>query len=249
MNERDTGLPASLESLWGLRERPTKGPRPTLSLGRIVDAAVAVAAAEGVAAVSMGRIAKHLGSSPMSLYRYVAAKDELYPLMVESVTPEPPALDAETDWRQGLIHWASRLRDVYRENLWVLRIPVSGPPVTPRQVQWMEQALGAMSATGLDEGEKLSVVTLLAGFVRHETTLIADLTETYRTSGVTAEESLARYGKLLRTVTDPERFPAVSRLLDSRELEGPADPDYDFRFGLNRILDGVEALITQRPRP
>ena len=74
---RQPALPASIAAAWGLRERPARGPKPGLSLERIVAAAVAVARAEGVEAVSMSRVARELGSSPMSLYRYVGAKDEL----------------------------------------------------------------------------------------------------------------------------------------------------------------------------
>ena len=72
-----TGLPASIEAAWGVRTRPSKGPRPALSLERIVAAAVRVAAGDGLQAVSMGRVASDLGVSTMSLYRYVGAKDEL----------------------------------------------------------------------------------------------------------------------------------------------------------------------------
>ena len=63
------GLPASIAAAWGLRERPHKGPRPALSLERIVAAAVRVAAADSLQAVSMGRVASELGVSTMSLYR------------------------------------------------------------------------------------------------------------------------------------------------------------------------------------
>ena len=62
-------IPASVAAAWGVRERPHKGPRPGLSLGRIVDAAVRVADAEGLDAVSMSRVAAELGTAPMSLYR------------------------------------------------------------------------------------------------------------------------------------------------------------------------------------
>ncbi|WP_239655680.1 TetR/AcrR family transcriptional regulator, partial [Streptomyces sp. M10] len=82
----ETGLPASVEAAWGLRGRPTKGPRPGIGVERIVDAAVRLAATEGLQAVSMGRVAKELGASTMSLYRYVAAKDELFILMQEAAT-------------------------------------------------------------------------------------------------------------------------------------------------------------------
>src|SRR5579859_6057983 len=63
------GLPGGVAAAWGVRERPHKGPRPALSLNRIVTAAVLVADAEGLDAVSMGRVAAELGTAPMYLYR------------------------------------------------------------------------------------------------------------------------------------------------------------------------------------
>src|SRR3954463_6000768 len=77
----DCGVPASVAAAWGRRGRAGYGPRPGLSLERIGDPAVGVAAAEGLAAVSMVRLGKELGTSAMALYRYVAAKDELLDLM------------------------------------------------------------------------------------------------------------------------------------------------------------------------
>ena len=82
MGEQD--LPASVAAAWGVRGRPHKGPKPGLSLERIVAAAVQVADAEGLAAVSMSRVAAELGTAPMSLYRYVTAKDELLALMQDA---------------------------------------------------------------------------------------------------------------------------------------------------------------------
>lgn len=131
-DDSDTGLPASLAAAWGLRERPTKGPRPGLTLERIVDAAVALAVREGLAAVSMGRVAKELGVATMSLYRYVAAKDELYVLMLDAaVGPPGPPPPADAGWREALTAWAEAYRQALQRNRWSLRIPVSGPPVTP----------------------------------------------------------------------------------------------------------------------
>src|SRR5262249_57886402 len=78
-----SGLPGSIEASWGLRERPTKGPKPGLTIPRLVDAGVGIAREEGLAAVSMARVAKALGASTMALYRYVAAKDELLDLMAD----------------------------------------------------------------------------------------------------------------------------------------------------------------------
>lgn len=251
--DEDTGLPASLATAWGLRTRPSKGPKPGLTLDRIVAAAVGLAEAEGVAAVSMGRVAKELGVSPMSLYRYVGAKDELYILMREAVMPEPPApLPRGAGWRAELTHWARAQREVFHRNLWLLRIPVSGPPASPRSVAWMERGLAALDGTGLDEGAKLGVLMLIGGYVRDEATLRSDLDAAYTASGSPPDEILRRYRRTLAALTDPERHPAVTRLLASDALDVPAgtddadDADADFAFGLEVVLDGVAALIARR---
>ena len=98
-------LPASIEAAWGVRDRPHKGPKPGLSLPRIVEAGVRVAAAEGLAAVSMSRVAAELGASTMSLYRYVSAKDELLDLMVDAAWGPPPPLEPGQHWRDGLTRY------------------------------------------------------------------------------------------------------------------------------------------------
>ncbi|MDT9693302.1 TetR/AcrR family transcriptional regulator [Streptomyces sp. P9(2023)] len=237
-------LPASVEAAWGLRERPSKGPKPGLTLDRIVATAVAIASAEGLDALSMGRIAKELGVSPMSLYRYVGAKSELYVLMQDVATGPPPApLPPGTGWREGVEHWAWGLRDVYHRNLWMLRMPLAGPPATPNTVAWWERVMVALSDTGLDEGTKVSVVMLVAGFIRNEALMMADIGAVIGASGESPEEVLSRYGHTLRRLADPERYPAVARMLDSGVMEQADEPDFEFRFGLARILDGVAPLV------
>jgi AcrR family transcriptional regulator len=251
-DHRGTGLPASIELAWGLRERPNKGPRRGLSLEGIVEAAIGIAAADGLAAVSMGRVAAELGVSTMALYRYVAAKDELLALMVDATAADPPAAPAPGEgWREGLARWAWAELGVYRRHPWVLRIPISGPPATPNQVLWLERGLRCLRDTALEEGEKLGVMLLLTGFVRNWATLEADLAEAAKAAGAGEHEAMSGYGRLLARLTDPERFPALHAVIDAGVLdepEGPEDPDADFVFGLERILDGIEALVRARTR-
>ncbi|MFH9723235.1 TetR/AcrR family transcriptional regulator [Streptomyces sp. NPDC017254] len=240
-------LPPSIEAAWGLRERPSKGPKPGLTLDRIVDAAVSLASAEGIGAVSMGRVAKELGASTMSLYRYVSAKSELYVLMREAATGAPPELfPPGTGWREALESWAWALREVYIRNLWMLRLPVSGPPATPHLVAWWEKALVALEGTGLDAGRKISVTLLVGGFVRSDALVMADLAAVIATGGASPEEVLARYGRTLRRLADPERYPEVARVLASGVMDVADDPETEFRFGLTRILDGVAVLVEGR---
>ncbi|MBV7670086.1 TetR/AcrR family transcriptional regulator C-terminal domain-containing protein [Streptomyces halstedii] len=246
-----TGLPASVEAAWGLRDRPVKGPKPGLSLDRIVAAAVDVAAAEGLGAVSMGRVAKELGASTMALYRYVSAKEELYLLMQEAAmgAPEPlPALESGADWRAALGEWAWAQRRMFHRNLWALRIPIGGPPASPHSVAWWEQGLQALSGSGLPEGVKISVIMLVSGFVRNEALLMSDIAAAVEEKGVPAEEVMTRWERTLKRLVDPVRHPALVSLLETEDLAEPDDPDHEFVFGLERVLDGVEVLVRKETR-
>jgi AcrR family transcriptional regulator len=238
-SEDDIPLPPSLAQAWGRRARPTKGPKPGLSLDRIVEAGVTVADREGLGAVSMGAVASELGSSPMSLYRYVGAKDELLALMMDAALgPVAPA--GEEGWRDGLSRWAWAYHDALRRHPWVLQVPMSAPPVTPHLTAWLEQGLRALGGTGLPEGEKLSVLLLLSGYVRNAATLTADL-------GVNeGGQIMPSWGALLAQLTDPQDFPALHAALGSEAFAQDDDPDDEFVFGLERVLDGIAALVAAR---
>jgi AcrR family transcriptional regulator len=242
-DDSDGGLPASIQAAWGLRERPGKGPRPGLSLRRIVAAAVKVADSEGLAAVSMSRVAAELGASTMSLYRYVAAQAELR-----------AGGAADGGWGVGLSRWARVELDFHRRHPWVVRVPISGPPVAPNQVAWLERGLDCLRDTGLAEGEKLSVILLLTGFVRNYATLEADLSEAARASGSDPQAAMPNYGRLLAKLTDADRFPALHAVIAAGVFDGPEDPqdledlNAEFAFGLDRVLDGIDALVRARAR-
>src|SRR3984957_4776793 len=88
--------PTALDLLWGTRDRPRRGPRPSLSLDRIVAAAISLADEEGLANLSMQRLAERLGCAKMALYRYVPGKSELVALMVDAALGDPPEPPAPT---------------------------------------------------------------------------------------------------------------------------------------------------------
>jgi AcrR family transcriptional regulator len=241
--ERD--LPPGIEIAWGIRERSGKGPKRGMSLNRIVEAAVAVASSDGIAAVSMSRIATELGAATMSLYRYVATKDELLALMVDAVFQSPPALAPRQRWRVALSRWAREHLAVLRQHPWVVRVPLSGPPIMPNQVIWFERGLWSLRNTGLAEEEKVSVLLLINGFVRNEALLKADL-QIAAGAGSTVADAMSSYGRLLSRLVDPLRFPAISAVIASGIFDQTDESDADFTFGLERILDGVDALVRQR---
>jgi AcrR family transcriptional regulator len=243
----DSGLPAGLAAAWGLRERPSKGPKPGLSLDRIVQAAISVAVADGFAAVSMNRIAKELGSSAMALYRYVSSKDELVMLMLDAAIGEPPAAPAdEKGWRAGLERWSWNYLATLRRNPWTLRAPITELPNTPHQIAWFEDGLASLRDTGLAAHEKPSVILLLSGYVRNTEALLRSVHEAMQAAGNSPDQMMSAYSGLMRTLIDPVRFPHFRALIDAGVLERADPPDDEFVFGLERILDGIESLIDRR---
>jgi len=240
-------LPTSLAAAWGLRTRPGKGPKPGLTLDRIVAAGVRVAATDGLGAVSMSRVANELGAATMSLYRYVTAKGELLDLMVDMALGTPPAPHPGEGWRAGLHRFAHMYLALLREQPWIIRVPITTPPLTPNQVAWMDHGLSTMRDTGLPQSERLSTIMTVSGLVRNWALLTADITAAAQSVGGTTGEAMVSYGELLARLVDPQRFPAVGELIASGILGLPPEvPDEDFEFGLARLLDGIDALIRRR---
>ena len=253
MAEQENNLPAGVAAAWGLRERPHKGPRPGLSLERIVAAAVRVADGEGLAAVSMSRVATELGTAPMSLYRYVTAKDELLALMVDAAYGPPPSgpLPAGppadgTSWRAGLSRWAWAMRAGIQRHPWVLRIPIGGLPTLPNEVAWFEEGLRCVQDTGLAENQKASAILLVSGYVRNAASIDADIEAAVRASGKTPDEWMSSYTRTLTQLADPQRFPALTKFIAAGVFDQADPPDDEFEFGLERVLDGLGVLLSAR---
>jgi AcrR family transcriptional regulator len=233
-------VPPSLQLAWGLRDAGSRGPRRGLTLERIVAAGIKVAHTDGLAALSMARIAGELGVGTMSLYRYVAAKDELLSLMVDTALGPPPPPAPGEDWRAGLTRWALGVWAAYRRQPWVLRVPISGPPYGPNNVAWLDNGLTALADTPLAEADKASTVLLLSGFVRNVATLSADFA-----AGSAGEAVMPGYGTVLTQLTSAEQFPALHRAIASGIFDDDDEIEVELEFGLERILDGVAVLINR----
>ncbi len=243
----DDEMPANVAAAWGVKAHPGKGPKPGLTLDRIVAAAIAIASRDGLPAVSMSRVAAALGASTMSLYRYVNAKDELVRLMVDAAWGPPPAAGTPDEgWRSALSRWAWGMRAAFRRHPWAVRIPLSGLPIMPNEVAWFEQALACLGGSGLEEAEKASVIMLIAGYVRTLAVTEADIAVAIARSGATPDEWLSAFPKALSRLIDPARFPALATFIAAGVFDVHDDPDDEFIFGLDRILDGIEALVRTR---
>jgi AcrR family transcriptional regulator len=254
-------LPPGLDLLWGRRERGKRGPRPGLSPDAIVEAAMRVADAEGLEAVSMARVATELGVTTMALYRYVANKDELLQLMWNGSALGAEHLVIEGDgWRSRLRTWAITQRDMLDRHPWVAHMPMAAPPVAPNSLHFVELGLGTMDETGLPDDEKIRVIGLLASYTLSEARMADDAMRAAKAAMAAAQaaaesasssaqvpdaglEPPQSFEGLLRELVDERTYPRLYRLAWSPEPDNPPSEHEQFLFGIDLILDGVQALV------
>lgn len=200
-------------------------PRRPLSRTRIIAAAVAVADAEGLEAASMPRLARELGTAPMSLYRHVPHKDALVDLMLDAAIGPPPPGVVEGTWRERLSMWARANLDVFRRHPWTLPLVTAARRMGPQECAWGESGLRVIADAGLAPEGRGRVLQLVNAYVRGAAVPVAD-----RAPDPAAIERSGRAGEL----------PLMLALL-AAPPPGPGGDDADFEFGLARVLDGVEA--------
>lgn len=211
--------------------------KPVLSREAIVDAAVKIADAEGLDAVSIRRVASDLGVRPMSLYTYIDRKEDLLALMRDTTNTEV-LLGAELPdgWRQALTAIARRTREVMLRHPWILDTNAHGAGLSPNALRHLEESLTALRDLDLSPRDAVDVLTAVDKFaLGHATFEIAD-----RAGAASRIAARPYFESLLAT----GEFPALSRLLAS-EAADTARPQYERQFerGLAWLLDGIEAGI------
>jgi AcrR family transcriptional regulator len=243
-------LPPGLDLLWGRREGGSRGPRRGLAVSDVAAAAIRVADAEGLEAVSMARVAKDLGFTTMSLYRYVASKEELLQLMWNDSAQGSGELVLEGDtWRERLRSWAITQRRLIDQHPWITRMPMAAPPLAPNSLTFVEKGLEALDNSGLADADKLRVIGLLSSYTLSEARMADDAARAAAEAGQAGGGgAMWTYEALLRELADAERFPRLHRLAWNAEIgDAPSGHDerLEFLFGVDRILDGVQALIEE----
>lgn len=243
----DPELPRAVALAWGVAANPQRGPKREMSIERIVDVAVDLADAGGLAAVSMSSVASELGYTPMSLYRYVTAKDDLLVLMQERGIGVPPeSILAAEGWRARLRAWADSTTQMYVEHPWLLDIPIVGTPTTPNNLAWLDVALEALDEVSLVDDDKLGIVLALIAQVRWEATVSRGYLEAAAGAGAGPDDLDESAARLLDGLVTAEAYPFVRRALDAGAF-GPVPGGNPFAFGLERVLEGVAQYIAQNP--
>ncbi|PZF83965.1 TetR/AcrR family transcriptional regulator C-terminal domain-containing protein, partial [Micromonospora deserti] len=158
--------------------------------------------------------------------------------------PAPRAQDE--GWRPALARWAAANVATIHRHPWTRHVPVGGPPMGPNQVRWMEHGLAALRGTGLRGTERLSTVLLVSGYARNWGTLTADIIEAAARAGLSPDQVGVRYWQQLARLTRHGPYPEIRQLLAEDIAEDDEEFDAEWRFGLDRVLDGIEALIRAR---
>jgi hypothetical protein len=173
--------------------------------------------------------------------------------MLDSVCGEParPA-DVPGGWRARLELIAREKWALYQRHPWMLHVATGRPPLGPNISTAYEYELGAVDGIGLTDLEMDSVVTLVSGFVHGAARGAVEAAQAEQRTGMTDEQWWWAHAPYLSKVMDASRFPLSSRVgAAAGEAYGAVyDPGQAFEFGLERILDGIDTLISGRaPRP
>ncbi len=230
--------------IW-LREEPCSR-NPAHSRARIAAAAIEIADTEGFEAVSMRRVAQQLGAGTMTLYHYVANKDELVTLMMDAVMGEVLIPDEQlpSEWRPAIARIAIATRESLRRHRWMLDL-LDEPRSGPNKMRHLEQSLQAMAGTGVGPKARLEAIVLIDEYVfgfaireaqepgEHEPGWPPGVREFYERELDSGEFPFAR--ELLGEDLDA----GVALVREVFREEGR------FERGLERLLDGIEAGISK----
>jgi AcrR family transcriptional regulator len=232
--------------IWMLPEHPGRGPRPAYSRAEITTAAIKIADAEGLDAVSMRRVAQQIGAGTMSLYRYVPSKSDLFELMIDEIAGEYPSSGLPSgDWRADLTALARGQRATVLRHPWLIDL-APGSGMGPKTLRVVEATFSAVSVLGLGIDAMMEIVGQVSafaiGYVHGE---LAD-DKARRRSGLDREQWFRRSAPYVQKLIDSGDYPMLKRIVIDAELPH-MDPDARFERGLSRLLDGIAASLPARP--
>jgi len=244
---REEGLTVARPGVGTVVAGPSAARDRELTRPRIVEAAIALADRDGLADLSMRRLAGELGVATMSLYRHVPSRDDLLLGMIDTAVgavplpPRPPR-----GWRVALDLVARREWAAFKQHPWLgPSMSLTRPQLVPNAMRLTEFVLTAFDGTGLTFADRMYVQVLLFSFVRGLASALEPEVEAQRESGLTADEWMQSQEQAFVAILRNDAFPHFNALA---EEEFDLDLDSLFEFGLVRLLDGIEILLQKRSR-
>ena len=210
----------------------TTGRPAELSREQITTAAISVADADGLAAVTMRRVASELGSGAASLYRHLATRDDLLDLMIDQAYGQYEPAPDTGDWRAELVaDYMQRLR-LLRSRPWLVDAIALRPGLGPQVVRIVESILARMASHPAPASAKMEVVGTLTGIVQMHA-------QQERRGGVLDEDFAVAQARYLRHMTSDGSYPHLAAALEGVGLQ-PGDSIDDRLARLLRLnLDGL----------
>lgn len=233
--------------------RPAPGSRrPAHSREQIAQVAIAIADAEGIEAVTMRRVAAELGAGTMTLYHYVASKDELVALVADAIMAEAvvPEDELPAGWRDGLAEIARRTLGIFKRHPWVVENLNEGDPTKsgPSVLRHVEQTLEVTSRSGLEVSDQLELSAVVDDYVFGHA--IRSYQDVQRVAPGDPQTRLQAMHAYLAEQVGAGDYPHLQAIVgDDPGFARAADLAEDeqrFERGLQRLLDGLALWVAQR---
>ncbi len=215
-----------------------------LSVARIVNAAIAIADHQGLAALSLRAVAAKIDSPVMSLYRHVRGKDQLLRAMTDMVLGEERLPESPPEgWRAQLEVGALAEWRTFRRHPWLARVvQITRPEPLPNALVYAEWVLRALGSTGIDAASQLRIHILLHAFVQGMAVNVEAEADAASETGVSDDEWMDGQIKSFESLAASGRYPAFAKVLGAID-DFQVDFDALFAEGLAALLDGFAPLL------
>jgi AcrR family transcriptional regulator len=217
---------------------PRRGPRQQLDLDEVIEAGIAVADIEGLAAVSTRAVAARFGKSAMALYAYIGSKENLISLMQDHACALPDWSDPTASLADALEIWALKLFHVYLAHPWLTEVPWSQASQGPNEQAWLERLLAILDTWQVTQSAQASVVTALYATIR-ATAQTSAAYQRIDDHGIEAWRARAATTALL--IPDfAERYPQTTRLQSSSDHDWQQAPRIAVQEVVKILARGVD---------
>lgn len=241
----DPELRRRSQLLWEDRSKGTRGPKAAFTPEEVVHAAIQIADAEGLGAVTMNAVASRLGLTTMAVYRYFPNKEALYDAIIDTGMGLPPvASEPYGDWRAAVVRWSHAKRAMLIARPWLAELPFVAAPHGPNWLSWLEALARALSRSGLPPADLGQMIGVVDGYTRGASDTAISLARA-RARGISELAWAAAVGADLGRAIDDPRFTTFAAIISAPTEGRPQTLEESFDFGLQRVLDGI-ALYVER---
>ncbi|MGC0332997.1 AcrR family transcriptional regulator [Streptomyces sp. SAI-170] len=230
------GRAAEPHVIWTRPERTGRGPKPAYTRADIAAAAVRIADAEGLDAVSMRRVAAELGCGTMSLYNYVPRKEDLFELMMDTAAGEHALLEPTGDWRADMLRMARQGRALVHRHPWMVRLISGVYGFSPNSLRFLEWCLTCLDPLDAPYGTKVELIAMVNGVVATSVANELAVAERARTLPWSEEQENAVRSAYVGGQLASGAFPRLAAAVAEGGAE-PVDLEAVFERLVGRVLD------------